>query len=104
MALKTNTEIIEEISKDKLVEEIARNIRVTSDYYDDFVQDMYLTLLEYDNEKLNDIYEKKQMKFFLARICINNWNSSTSPFYCKYKRPLTHIDGNQDLTKLSQKI
>lgn len=100
----TNQEIVNQISKEKTVEDITHNIRVTSDYYDDFVQDMYLTLLEYPNDKLNEIYEKKQLKFFLARICINNWNSKTSPFYCKYKRPLSHLDMNQDLTKLSQKI
>lgn len=99
----TNQEIVEEITKDKLVEDIARNIKVSRDYYDDFVQDMYMTLLEYDNDKLNEIMSKNQMKFFIARICINNWNSKTSPFYCKYKRPLTHIDGNTDLTTLSNK-
>lgn len=100
----TNQEIVNEISKDKLVEEIAHNIRVTSDYYDDFVQETYQILLEYDNEKLSSIFEKNQMKFFIARICLNNWNSVTSPFYCKYKRPLTHIDGNISLEKISDKI
>lgn len=100
----TNKEIVDEIANDKMVEEIARNIRVTSDYYKDFVQEMYLTLLEYDTDKLTEIYNKKQMKFFVARICINNWASGTSPFFCKYKRPQTHVDGNEDLTKLSEKI
>jgi len=101
---KTNTEIVKEIQKDNLVEDISRNIKVTPDYYDDFVQEMYLTLLEYDNAKLNEMYNKKQLKFFIVRICLNNWNSKTSPFYCRYKRPLSHIDGNADLTKLSDKI
>lgn len=100
----TNQEIVYCLSFSGLVEDITRNIRVTSDYYDDFVQEMYTTLLEYDNKKLNEIFEKNQIKFFTARICLNNWNSKTSPFYCKYKRPLTHIDGNQDLTTLSNNI
>ena len=104
MASKTNSEIIEDIQKEGMIECIARNIKVTDDYYDDFVQDMYLTLLEYDNEKLNEIYSKNQLKFFATRICLNNWNSSTSPFYCKYKRPLSHIDGNITLEKISDKI
>lgn len=101
---KTNTEIVKEIQKDNLVEDISRNIKVTPDYYDDFVQETYVILLEYDNKKLNEIFEKKQIKYFIARICLNNWNSKTSPFYCKYKRPLSHLDGNADLTKLSDKI
>ena len=92
------------LSYSGVVEDISRNIRVTSDFYDDFVQEMYLTLLTYDNEKLNEIFGKNQIKFFTSRICINNWNSKTSPFYCKYKRPLAHIDGNTDLTTLSNKI
>ena len=104
MPTKTNKEIVDELCENNVVEDIARNIKVSRDYYDDFVQDIYLTLLEYDNEKLNDIYEKNQIKFFIARICINNWNSKTSPFYCKYKRTLTHIDANADLRKLADII
>ena len=100
----TNQEIVYCLSYSGLVEDIARNIRVTSDYYDDFVQEMYLTLLDYPNEKLDDIFRKNQIKFFTTRVCLNNWNSKTSPFYCKYKRPLSHLDGNADLTKLSDKI
>jgi len=100
----TNQEIVYSLSYSGLVEDIARNIRVTSDYYDDFVQETYVTLLEYDNTKLNEIFDKKQIKYFVVRIMLNNWNSTTSPFYCKYKRPLSHLDGNADLTKLSDKI
>lgn len=100
----TNQEIVYCLSYSGLVEDIARNIRVTSDYYDDFVQETYVTLLEYDNTKLNEIFDKKQIKYFVVRIMLNNWNSTTSPFYCKYKRPLSHLDGNADLTKLSDKI
>lgn len=100
----TNQEIVGLISASGIVEDIARNIRVTGDYYDDFVQETYEILLEYNNEKLSSIFEKNQIKFFVARICLNNWNSSTSPFYCKYKRPLTHIDANTSLDKISDKI
>lgn len=100
----TNQEIVYCLSYSGLVEDIARNIKVTPDYYDDFVQETYVTLLEYDNTKLNEIFDKKQIKYFVVRIMLNNWNSTTSPFYCRYKRPLSHIDGNADLTKLSDKI
>lgn len=100
----TNQEIVYCLSFSGLVEDITRNIRVDSDYYDDFVQEMYATLLEYDNEKLNEIFNKNQIKFFTARIALNNWNSRTSPFYTKYKKHLEHIDANSDLTKLSDKI
>ena len=87
-----------------MVEDIAKNIKVTPGYYDDFVQESYLTLLEYNNEKLNEIFGKNQIKFFIARICLNNWNSRTSPFYTKYKKYLEYTDENADLNGLSDKI
>lgn len=100
----TNQEIVNTLYKDDVVEMIARNIRVSKDFFNDFCQDIYLTLLEYDNEKLNEIYKKGQLRFFTARICTNNWNSRTSPFYTKYKKPLAHENKNVDLTRLSEKI
>lgn len=100
----TNQEIVYCLSYSGLVEDISRNIRVDSDYYDDFVQEMYATLLEYDNDKLNEIFAKNQIKFFTARICLNNWNSRTSPFYTKYKKYLEHTDMNADLNGLSDKV
>ena len=100
----TNQEIVGLISASGIVEDIARNIRVTGDYYDDFVQEMYLTLMDYDNGRLNEIFGKGQIKYFTARVCINNWSSKTSPFYCKYKRPFTHVDANASLDKISDKI
>ena len=100
----TNSEIVEELCKEKIVEDIATNIRVTSDFYDDFVQEMYTILLLYDNEKLNEIYKKNQIKFFASRICINNWQSKTSPFWTKYKKPLERQNKNIPLDKLAEKI
>ena len=100
----TNAEIVNELYKDRVVENIAKNIRVTSDFYDDFVAEMYFILLEYDNDKLNEMYQNKQLKFFTARIALNNWNSKTSPFWTKYKKPLEHENKNVDLTRLSEKI
>lgn len=100
----TNQEIVYCLSYSGLVEDIARNIKVTPDYYDDFVQETYVTLLEYDNTKLNEIFDKKQIKYFVVRIMLNNWNSRTSPFYTKYKKYLEHTDMNADLNGLSDRI
>ncbi len=100
----TNQEIVYCLSYSGVVEDISRNIRVTSEFYDDFVQESYLTLLEYNNEKLEEIFKKNQIKYFVARICINNWNSRTSRFYTKYKKHLEHTDKNVDLGTLSNKL
>jgi len=100
----TNSEIVDALVKDELVETMAKNLRVDKDFYEDFVQEIYMILLTYDNKKLNEIYQKDQIKYFTARVCINNWQSSTSPFWTKYKKPLEHTNRNIDLTKLSEKI
>jgi hypothetical protein len=61
---------------------------------DDFLQEMYMVLLEYKPEKIVEMYEKKQLKFFMVRIIQNQYNSKTSPFYRKYKKYYKYIDGN----------
>lgn len=79
-------EVIEKIINEQIVETIADNIGVTSNYKDDFIQEMYLILLEYDKKALEDIYNKGDIKYFVSKICTNNWFSKTSPFYKNYKK------------------
>lgn len=100
----TNSEIVSKLSEDKVIETIATNIRVDKSLRDDFIQEINMILLEYDNVKLNDIYEKNQLNFFVTRICINNWHSTTSPFYTKYRKEEAKLDKNADLIKLSDII
>ena len=52
----------------------------------DLVQMVYLILLEYDEQKLQDLWENQQMSFFLARIIINQFRSSNSPFYTIFRK------------------
>ena len=52
---------IEQIGNDKLVETIARNMRVTSDYFDDLCQEVYFILITgYTEEKLQEAIDKKR--------------------------------------------
>mgnify|MGYP003420308681 CR=1 FL=1 len=52
--------------------------------YDDLENDLYLILLQTDNEKLNYLYENKQLDFYINRILCNQLKSTTSPFYRTY--------------------
>ena len=79
---------IEQIGNEKLVETIARNMRVESEYYDDLCQEVYIILLTgYTEEKLQEAIDKKQINFIITSIMKNQWFSKSSPFYRTYKKP-----------------
>lgn len=88
--------MLNKIADEKLVETICKNIGVSPKYMDDLVQEIYLILLEYNQTKLQEIYDKGQLNFFLTRIIKNQWCSNTSPFYKKYRKFYDLIDGNNE--------
>ena len=47
---------------------------------------VYMILLEYDEAKLQDLWENDQMNFFLARIILNQYRSSNSPFHTLFRK------------------
>ena len=47
---------------------------------------VYMILLEYDEVKLQDLWENDQMNFFLARIILNQYRSSNSPFHTIFRK------------------
>ena len=67
-----------------MVENIAHHA-LTADLKD-LCQMVYLILLEYDEGKLQDLWENDQINFFLARIIINQYRSSNSPFHYLFRR------------------
>lgn len=82
------TNPIDTIIKNRYIEEIVNNIGVQTDLKDDLIQDIYVILLEYDQEKLKELINKNQIKFFISRIITNQYCSCTSPFFKQYRKPL----------------
>lgn len=79
---------LEYIGDNKLVETIARNMRVESEYFDDLCQEVYIILITgYTEEKLQEAIDKKQINYIITSIMKNQWYSCTSPFYRQYKKP-----------------
>lgn len=79
--------IIDEISKDKLVEEIVYNIGDRGDEdLKDLVQDIYINLLEKEDNLIETLYNTNQLKYFIIRMVVNNIHSKNSPYYTKYKK------------------
>lgn len=77
---------IEEVMNNKWLEEIANNIGVTLDLKQDFIQEIYLILLQYDQSKLEQLMIDNKLKWFVIKICTNQYNSKSSPFYTRYKK------------------
>ena len=80
--------IIETLAKDKRVEALVENIAhhsLTADLKD-LCQMVYLILLEYDKSKLQDLWENDQINFFIARIILNQYRSSNSPFHAIFRK------------------
>lgn len=80
-------EIIQEISKDKIVEEIVYNIGSKGDEdLKDLIQDIYINLLEKEDNLIETLYNTNQLKFYIIRMVVNNIHSKNSPYYTKYKK------------------
>lgn len=80
--------IIETLAKDRRVEAMVENIAhhsLTADLKD-LCQMVYLILLEYDESKLQDLWENDQINFFIARIILNQYRSSNSPFHAIFRK------------------
>ncbi len=80
----TNNEIVEAISGEVLT--MIQNMAVRDEHRDDLFMEILLILLTYDHKKLEAIYNKSQIKFFIARIICNQYYSIHSAFYKKYKK------------------
>lgn len=78
--------IVGRIAEEKRVEKIVDNINNIVRNKEDLIQEIYMVLLEYDEEKLRTLYDNNQLNFFLVRIVKNQYFSKTSPFHRKYRK------------------
>lgn len=86
--------IVKSVYEEGLINEIAENLGVSETEWDDFLQEIYLIILQYNKEKIIGMYERGELKYWLIRVCINQYCSKNSPFYKKYKKYYTILDGN----------
>ena len=73
--MKTKTEIVEAIAKDRMVETMVTNIAHKPMSAD-----------------LQDLWINNQMHFFIARIIINQYNSVNSPFHTIFRKFRLMVD------------
>ena len=83
----TKNEVISIIAKEKMVETAIANIAKTnSDVLNDLSQNIYLDLLSKDEDKIINLYETNQLRFFIVRMILNNLFSKNSPFYQTFRK------------------
>lgn len=83
----TKNEILSELAKEKFIENTLKNISKGSfKNIDDLSQDLYLKLLEKDEDKIVDLYEKKQLNYFIVKMITTNLFSPRSDYAYDYKK------------------
>ena len=92
----TKYEIIDELSRSNTVEKIIFKLLSCSknpfDCPEDLIQDIYLLLLQKDDDLIVNLYNKGELGFYLLKIARNQLLSKNSPYYTKYIRFLANCD------------
>ena len=65
-------------------------------FFEDFVQDVMITFLTHP--KAQQVIDDDVAKFFMIRIGLNQWRSSTSRFHYKYRVPFVELTDDLVLT------
>lgn len=101
----TKWEIIDELSKNSIVEKIIYKLLPCSknpfDCPQDLIQDIYLILLNSDENLIVALYNKGELGFYLLKIARNQLLSKNSPYYTKYIKLGANSD---DLTQAANTI
>lgn len=86
--MTTKTKIVETIARERRVEGMVKNITHHSltPELEDLCQMVYLIVLEYDEDKIVDLWQNHQINFFLARIIINQYRSYNSPYHAMFRK------------------
>lgn len=84
----TKYDVLDIIAKEHLVERIVNKLLSSSknpfDCPEDLIQDIYLLLLQKDDDLIVNLYNKDEIGFYLLKIARNQLLSKNSPYYTKY--------------------
>jgi hypothetical protein len=76
-------ELINQTANDKELKKICK--KIGGNLSDDLYQELMVILLEYNKQKLIEIYNKGYYKYFLVKTLTNQFNSNSSPFNKLYR-------------------
>ena len=84
----TKSDVLDIIAREHLVERVVNKLLSSSrnpfDCPDDLVQEIYLLLLQKDDNLIIDLYNKGELGFYLLKIARNQLLSVNSKYYYTY--------------------
>ena len=96
----TKYDVVDIIAREHLVERIVNKLLSSSknpfDCPEDLIQEIYLLLLQKDDDLIVNLYNKEELAYYLLKIARNQLLSANSPYYQKYIRFQSH---NDDITQ-----
>ena len=84
-------QILSEIATKGEVLSACKKVSNYSHFADELYSEVLLILCEMDENKLEILHANKQLQYFIVRIILNLWRSTTSPFYKKYRVEHTEL-------------
>lgn len=85
----TKYDVIETLARSHRVEEIIQGMthtpRLNADLQD-LSQMVYLALLEYDEQRILSMWTRNEIRFFIARVVMNQLMSVKSPYYQQIRK------------------
>ena len=92
----TKAEIVETLARERRVERIVQNTahaRALSQDLRDLCQMVYAYILDYDEDKVVDLWETDALGYLIARIVINQYRSNNSYFHRLIRHPTVRTCG-----------
>lgn len=93
----TFNQIIEELANTPLYMDICKTYTANDYIKEELYQEFFIVLLKYKEDKIIEMYNNKQLRYFCVGIIKTMATSSKSPFYNKIRKPqLTSIEFNTE--------
>jgi len=90
----TKREILQDLFQWEGIDDIIRNITSGHQLGDDLKQELFLTMLEMPELKIQTAFKDKWLNYLAINILTKMWKSTTSPFYKKWRFPIDELNEN----------
>ena len=92
----TKSDVLDIIAREHLVERVVNKLLSSSrnpfDYPEDLIQDVYLLLLQKDEDLIVNLYNKGELGYYILKVVRNQLLSVNSKYYYTYIKFGSHSD------------